>query len=348
MKLPLRARERLASAARRADSRWFADDSPRFADHLRYGTILVALWLSLEVDLRYADLPKGAQVSVLGLVVPIACWSSKALLVGTKILLWTGSIAWLLGRHRPLAAWTTTLGMLLLGSIYWENLPWFRHKFITPFWILLLLSAAEHRPRLPPGWLREGAVLVLAAFYGGAGLAKIHGSGLRWADGVGLQLWMLRLGDRGSLVRDWLVASSSAAQVLATALLLLEFAVLLAPLVPRTRRALGLLLLGLHLGIDLCLHIDFRPQMLLVALILLPRDLAIPRPRPASDGVEGPDRLDRVVLLEGRDDHDARFLGLPRRFRASSARPSTTSPSRRSPRSRAATARACWRSTSSS
>ena len=176
-----------------------------------------------------------------------------------------------LPRLRPLAAWTTTLAMLVIGSIYWENLPWFRHKFVAPLWILVLLSAAEHRPKAPPRWLREGAVLVLAAFYGGAGLAKLGRSGLAWADGTGLQLWLLRLGDRGSPIREWVVADATLASLLAGGVLLLELAVLIAPFAPRARRPLGVLLLALHLGIDLCLHIDFRPQMLLVALVLLPR-----------------------------------------------------------------------------
>jgi len=252
--------------------RWFTDDSRRFARRLRVGTILIVLWLSLEVDLRYADLPKGAQVSALGLLVPTSWWSSSGLLLAAKIFLWTGSLAWLLGpgRGRRIAAWTTTLGMLLLGSVYWENLPWFRHKFVAPFWILVLLSAAEHRPGHRPGWLREGAVLVLAAFYGGAGLAKLLGSGLRWADGTGLQLWMLRLGDHSSWIRERVIADSTFAALVSSGALLLECSVLLALVLPRTRRLLGALLLGMHLGIDLCFHIDFRPQMVLVALVLVP------------------------------------------------------------------------------
>ncbi len=170
-------------------------------------------------------------------------------------------------RFRRVGAWTTTLGMLLLGSIYWENLPWFRHKFVCPFWLLLLLAAAQLRQH-PPRWLREGAVLTFAAFYGGAGLAKLLASGFAWADGVGLQLWLLRLGDSDSLVRSWVIEDATLAKWLATTALGLELAVPIAIVWARSRPDLGVMLLALHLGIDRVLHIDFRPQMLLVAVIL--------------------------------------------------------------------------------
>lgn len=50
----------------------FRREPARFAEGLRVGTIAVVLWLSLEIDLRWAHLPKGEVVSVLGLVVPDA------------------------------------------------------------------------------------------------------------------------------------------------------------------------------------------------------------------------------------------------------------------------------------
>lgn len=274
-------RWRLDRAGRRMNAlvdRWFGDDDPAFARRLRIGVVLVALWLSLEVDLRHAHLPKGATVSVLGLVLPAAVWSSPALLWATRLILWGGALLGLVGsgrdQARKIAGWTTALGMLLLGSLYWENLPWFRHKFVAPLWILALLAAAEHRPGRAPAWLREGAVLVLAAFYGGAGIAKLQGSGLAWADGVGLQLWMLRLGDRESVIRGWIVDDATLAAVIAGGALALELAAIGLVFWPGARRVFGCCLLGLHLGIDQILHIDFRPQMVLVALVLLPRGRA--------------------------------------------------------------------------
>ena len=276
----------LARARALIGERWFGDGDPRYARRLRLGALVIALWLSTEVDLRYAHLPKGATVSLLGLALPATFWSSAAARWGAKIALWVGAALWLRGLARRWAAVTAVLGMWVLGSIYWENLPWFRHKFVAPLWVLVLLAAAEFRPGCAPRWLREGATLVLAAFYGGAGIAKLAGSGLAWADGVGLQLWMLRLGDPESVVRRWILADARLARACASAALTLELAAILLVFSPRLRRPVGALILALHAGIDAIFHIDFRPQMLLVALVLLPaatpRSSACMKPESAS------------------------------------------------------------------
>ncbi|MDC0717901.1 hypothetical protein [Nannocystis bainbridge] len=60
------------------------------------------------------------------------------------------------------------------------------------------------------------------------------------------------------------------AAVLATTALVLELAtVRLVPL-PRLRPWLALGLVGMHVGIDRVLHIDFRPMIALVPVVLLP------------------------------------------------------------------------------
>ncbi|WP_143140556.1 hypothetical protein [Nannocystis exedens] len=257
-------------------ARLFEREPALFAAGLRAATIAAALWLSLEVDLRWASLPKDATVSVAGLVVPTTWWASQALLWLGRALLWGGAPIWLFGHVRAVrigAAWATTLGMLTVGSLYWENLPWFRHKFVPPLWLLVLLVAGEHaraEPGRAPRWIREGAVFVLACFYAGAGAHKLLASGWRWADGTALQLWLWRLGDSDSLVRAWAIADARVAAALASVALALELAtVLLVPL-PRARPWLAAGLVALHVGIDQVLHIDFRPMILLVVVVLLP------------------------------------------------------------------------------
>lgn len=253
----------------------FEREPASFAVGLRLTTIAVALWLSLEVDLRWAHLPKGEVVSVPGLLVPGAWWSAPAALWAGRAALWGGALVWLLGRYRRVGAWSTALGLLWLGSLYWEDLPWFRHKLVPPFWLLVLLVAAEHarvtdRRGLAPRWVREGAVFVLATFYAGAGAHKLLASGLRWGDGVALQLWLERLGDRHSVVRAWVIEDASVAALLASTALALELAVALAVPLPRLRPWLAAGLIALHIGIDRVLHIDFRSNIVLVAVVLLP------------------------------------------------------------------------------
>lgn len=253
----------------------FEREPATFAVGLRLTTIAVVLWLSLEIDLRWAHLPKSEVVSVAGLLVPETWWSAPAALWAGRAALWGGALLWLHGRWRRLGAWSTTLGMLWLGSLYWEDLPWFRHKMVPPFWLLVLLVAAEHarvtdRRGLAPRWVREGAVFALAAFYVGAGAQKLLASGLRWGDGVALQLWLERLGDRDSLVRAWVIENASVAALLASVALALELAVALAVPLPRLRPWLAAAIIALHVGIDRVLHIDFRSNIVLVAVVLLP------------------------------------------------------------------------------
>lgn len=190
-----RAWARLGAVLGRFWAGLFARESALFATGLRVATIAAALWLSLEVDLRWASLPKGATVSLVGLVAPTSWWASPVMLWAGRALLWGGSAAWLFGHARKVrlvAGWATALGLLTLGSLYWENLPWFRHKFVPPLWLLVVLAVGQHaraRPGEAPRWVREGAVLVLACFYAGAGAHKLLASGWRWADGTALQLW---------------------------------------------------------------------------------------------------------------------------------------------------------------
>lgn len=169
--------------------------------------------------------------------------------------------------------------MLWLGSLYWENLPWFQHKMVLPFWLLVVLVAAEHARAadrraglgaVAPMWVREGAVFALAAFYAGAGAHKLLESGLRWADGVALQLWLWRLGDHDSVVRAWVIEDATVSALVASAALGLELAAALAVSLPRLRPWLAAGLVTLHVGIDRVLHIDFRTNIVLVALALLP------------------------------------------------------------------------------
>lgn len=253
----------------------FAREQGLFARGLLWVTLVVAVWLSLEASLDWVHLPKGNFVSVLGWAFPGEGWGSARWLHLARGLLWTGAPLWLFGsvRMRQTGAWMCVAGLLLLGSVYWENLPWFRHKYVPPFWLLLLLAIREHaEPErlVAPRWVREGAVFVLAAFYGGAGICKLLGSGWAWGDGVALQLWFWKLGDESSSLRDQVLASAPLSHGLATGALLLELAVPLAFIFPALRLWTGIGLMAMHVGIDQNFHIDFRSQMLLVAVILFP------------------------------------------------------------------------------
>ena len=67
-----------------------------------------------------------------------------------------------------------------------------------------------------------------------------------------------------------MIEHASVAALLASTALALELAVALAVPLPRLRPWLAAGLIALHVGIDRVLHIDFRSNIVLVAVVLLP------------------------------------------------------------------------------
>jgi hypothetical protein len=121
-----------------------------------------------------------------------------------------------------------------------------------------------------PRWVTTLSAATVGWFYTLAGLSKLGYSGLAWANGLSLQLWIARWGT-DSPVSHWLQSNREAAQGLQAASLALELLALPLALWPRTRWLIGAGLLGLHTGISMVYpgHF-FWANMAIIVLTLLP------------------------------------------------------------------------------
>ncbi|MCB9749185.1 MAG: hypothetical protein H6713_04160 [Myxococcales bacterium] len=235
--------------------------------------LLICAWLALAVELRYPGYARGVPVSLLGYLLPPWLLASPALLAACKLGFLGAALLWVLRRALPWSAWAAALSFIALGSLYWENLPWFRHKYVVPalllighaLWSHAHLRRASARARAP-AWAPTLYLLLIAQFYAQAGLAKLTLVGPSWGDGLSLQLWLEWLGDRERFLTRLLLSDRLYARAAQTLALALE---LLAPLMLLGRRArllVGSALLGMHLAIHVTLRIDFLSQMAILAV----------------------------------------------------------------------------------
>ncbi len=265
-------------------------ESSRWPLLILWALLLICAWLTLEAELNYPGYPRGGPVSLLGYLLPARALTSPTLLRACKILFIGAGALWALRRALPYSAWAATLGFIAVGSLYWENLPWFRHKYVVPALLLCahaLWSQAHLRRDSPraraPAWTMRLCLFLIAQFYAQAGLAKLLLVGPSWGDGLSLQLWLDWLGDEGSFITRLLLSDRLFARAAQASVLVIE---LLAPLMllgRRARRIVGAALLGMHLAIHVTLHIDFLSQVALIAVYTFaPWERFItPRPRAA-------------------------------------------------------------------
>ncbi|MCA9693306.1 MAG: hypothetical protein R3A51_09245 [Nannocystaceae bacterium] len=234
------------------------------------GLLLVCSWLVADAALTYAGRPRGSPVSALGWVVPETWLGSQALLLACKLVFLGAAAAWLARRWLPTSAWVTALAFIAVGSLYWENLPWFRHKYVPPAMLLVAHALASHEARArdgrAPTWLGPLCVAAIALFYALSGLSKLIAVGPSWADGLSLQLWLAWLGDQDAFLTRLLLSDRLYARAAQTFVLVVELAALVALASPTARRLVGCALVIAHAAIDATLHIDFRSQIALVVL----------------------------------------------------------------------------------
>lgn len=136
-------------------------------------------------------------------------------------------------------------------------------------------TAGETRVH-PEAFARAGTLGALAGVYLNAGISKLLGGGLGWADATSLQCLMLShaLPGAGSLSSQavaYVGTHAWLAQTLAAGALLIELAAfLLLARNPFVRAAIAVSIVGMHLGILLLMHIGYMYAMALVLLFGVP------------------------------------------------------------------------------
>ncbi len=189
---------------------------------------------------------------------------------------------------RPvLAAWGAGLAYLGGMSVCLESWTFVDHTLQLTALVLVYAAAAITverqaiaacprrelwRTALAPAWFIGLSRLAVGGFYMWSGLGKLTVSGLGWANGLSLQLWVLAFGSPGSHVGGWLVEHREAARFLQAAVLALELAALPALAFKATRVAVGVGLIAFHLGQQILFGWAFHANTALLALLYLPVD----------------------------------------------------------------------------
>ena len=271
---------------------------PLFGQLTLWVLIAVSIYIVGDTHLSFQSYPKGTTVSLLGYVVPEKFFALPYALFFFKGVFFVSAAAWsllpFLGRARiwiiqPLTAiapWVCVLSYTIIVSIFWENLPWFRHKFIVPNWILLYYAlwyffyrddiAASIinkkfwlNPNLYPRWVYLGSVLSIALLYNYGGVSKLLAAGFNWGDGLSLQLWVSMMGNPDFILTDFILSDRENAHLLQRGVTIVQLFALLA-LIPHLRPVIGLGLIAFQLSVELTFGIPFRGNVILLAVFFLP------------------------------------------------------------------------------
>jgi len=236
-----------------------------------FGRVSVALVLLMALHLT-ANMP----LERLGQGISVGTVSAAGLLpawlygdVRLLALLWVAFVVcgalWMGDWMVPLSSWGATLAFTGYVSVYLQNAPFWDHKchllnlvmFVQCAWYHIYaqeIRAARREGRLLttplyPQWAYVASVFAICCHYFFAGLSKlIEGGGLRWADGLTFQLWILARGDGDTWLGSMVLAHRSLSQVFQITALGFELLVPLALFWPRFRVAVGLFFIGFHLS----------------------------------------------------------------------------------------------------
>lgn len=276
----------------------FDTATPMFGQVTLWILIGVCIYITTHAHLGYQGYEKGTTVSLAGYFLPASFFDWPYALKLLKPLFWVSGIGWALlpflgflnaRTLRPLATvlpWLSVLSYTLIVSVFWENLPWFRHKYVVPNWVMIYYALwyAFYRrdlaegiaqkdfwknPDLYPRWAYLGSVFSIALLYSFGGTSKMRAAGIEWGDGLSLQLWVAMMGDSTFFLTDFILSDRSNAQLLQRGVVILQSCAVLAVL-PPLRSTIGLGLIAFQLSVELMFGIPFRSNVILIAAFFLP------------------------------------------------------------------------------
>jgi hypothetical protein len=222
----------------------------------------------------------------------ILSWLPSGLLGDPRVyhVAWTAltiaSVLWACQLLVPWSAWAATLAYVTAVAMVHENAASVSHSrnmtavllFIHALWYHIhrrqiaasLAAGAFWSTPLYPNWAWSLSLLYIGLFHTFAGLSKLAASGLGWANGTSLQLWVHLWGRPESCLRDVVLSSRSLALVLQIVTLVIETGAIVAVWSPLIRPWLGLALLGLYGGVIDVFGYAFQYNAAWVALFFLP------------------------------------------------------------------------------
>jgi hypothetical protein len=258
----------------------------------------IALWLILLacalLAARFAPPPAehartGDLVSVLSFL-PDSVLRSHALFHGLRVSFCVLALAWAFGWLLPWSSWgaTATFTALMAQAQESSGGPSHSMNLITQvLWVFALWFQLEHaamaqarrrgdywHAALQPRWVVLLPIGMIGWLYTLSGMTKLVDSGLGWADGLSMQLWVLAFGRRGPLF-DLMIEQRALVAALQWLTLVFETSAVLCVAIRPLRWLAGAMLTGFHFGQQLVFDFPFYGNQLLLVLFLLPTQAAL-------------------------------------------------------------------------
>lgn len=253
------------------------------------GTLLVALYSCTTITQH----PPGTRENCLSLLcfLPEAVIFNPRLFVALKLVFFASAVLWFLQRILPWSSTIAALSFTVLVSLshdtnyYTPHLYHFENLYllICATWQLLYRAPIAESLRcgrfwntpLVPNWVNFLFLYYISLAYSFSGASKIFYSGLGWANGLSLQLWVKFLAESrlDNPIVQLLVSERVIAFAAQLTTLIAEAFCWLALFSLRLRVLLGVLLLGFHLTSEFVFGLGFYGNILGIFSVMIVQPL---------------------------------------------------------------------------
>jgi hypothetical protein len=223
-------------------------------------------------------------LSIIGFL-PESVLFDERVFVCFKTLFIAFATLWFFDLLVPQSAWIATVSLTVVLSLFLESRSYTLHQYqvlAMLLWVFCFWYQTWAVPRSParaelarraptrmPRWVYALCLYYLCLTYSFSGMTKLLSSGIRWANGTSLQLWVLLWGDPSASFAQLLLGDRRLAEAAQAATLFFESTAVLALFFPHWRRVTGIGLLGFHLTSETIFHLRFYPNIFALAAILV-------------------------------------------------------------------------------
>ncbi len=247
--------------------------------------LLVHEMLLMRLDLPCAAGSRNNHATILSFL-PTEILTSPFVFLCFRSLFLVAGILWILQLLLPISSWVCVIAYTICMGMIFENSSHISHTknlsnivlFVQALWYHFHASDIRNAlgrntfwvSRIYPGWVYTLSLFCVALYHSNAAIAKVLESGLRWPNGLSLQLWIELMGRENSLVNSVILSSRSVATLMQWGVLVVEASAILAVVFPRLRVAIGVAILCLYVGIADSFGYSFLLNAFLVAAFYFP------------------------------------------------------------------------------
>lgn len=259
------------SSARYLSKSFEREISPTFGVIVLFSTFALVLYYTGTLYL--GPVTDRAQALTLVGFLPEDVLHSDIIFRSLKGIVFLGVLLWAFHIALPLSPWITLLAFTFIICQSIESKYYTYHMyhivnvtlFVSTLWYTFDCqtlkskrnAAALLRGVRVPYFVFFVPIFYLAVSYTFSGLTKLYHSGLGWANGTSLQIWLLFYQDKSTWLGDLIISNKLLAKFLLSSTLFFESTAILAMLFTRLRPLYGLGLVGFHVGVEICLGFAF-------------------------------------------------------------------------------------------